>query len=152
MIFREATEQDLHAIVELLADDTLGATREKLTNPLPVEYTTAFQELTDQIGNHLIVASAPDGSIKGCLQLTITPGIARMGAKRATIEGVRVSRDERNTGLGTKLFEYAIEEAKKAGCQLVQLTTDKARPDAHRFYERLSFEASHVGMKLKLED
>ena len=150
-MFRDATEQDLYAVVALLADDVLGAERETLSDPLPLEYIQAFQELMAQIGNRLIVAVDPGGAIKGCLQLTMIPGIARRGAKRATIEGVRVSRDQRSTGLGTRLFEYAIEEARKAGCQLVQLTTDKARPDAHRFYERLRFEPSHVGMKLTLD-
>lgn len=150
MKFRDATENDLYDIVALLADDVLGEQRELLRDPLPKEYLTAFNALTQQIGNRLIVAVDNSGDIKGCLQLTITAGIARRGATRATIEGVRVSSDERGTGLGAALFEYAIEEARKSRCSLVQLTTDRERPDAHRFYERLGFEPSHIGMKLKL--
>ena len=149
--FRDAAEEDLYAIVSLLADDELGSKRERLSDPLPEEYLIAFREITAQIGNRMIVAVDETDTVKACLQLTYTPGLARMGAKRATIEGVRVSADERNTGLGTKLFEYAISEASKANCQLVQLTTDKERPDAHRFYERLGFKPTHEGMKLNLK-
>lgn len=150
MIFREAQEPDLHDIVALLADDILGAQRENHTHPVAQEYVDAFHALTRQDGNRLIVAVDEQGDIKGCLQLTITAGLARRGMARTTIEGVRVSADQRGSGLGTALFEYAIAEARKANCGLVQLTTDKTRPDAHRFYERLGFEPSHVGMKLKL--
>lgn len=150
MKFRDAVENDLYDIVALLADDVLGAEREKLTDPLPKEYLNAFNLLEQQSGNRLIVAVNDSGDIKGCLQLTVTAGIARRGAVRATIEGVRVSSGERGTGLGAALFEYAIEQARESGCGLVQLTTDRGRPDAHRFYERLGFEPSHIGMKLKL--
>ncbi len=149
MRFRDAQREDLDAIVALLADDELGRVRENLETPLPQVYLTAFDELTAQAGNRLIVA-VEDDEIIGCLQLTFTAGIARQGLKRATIEGVRVSRDVRGSGIGQKLFEYAIEEARRGGCGMVQLTTDKVRPDTHRFYEALGFEPSHVGMKLML--
>lgn len=151
MIFRDATEADLPAIVALLADDALGATREQLADPLPEPYVTVFRALTAQQGNHLIVSCDDQHTVLACLQLVITPGIARMGATRATIEGVRVRADQRGTGLGKRLVEYAINEVRKAGCQIVQLTTDKQRPDAHRFYEALGFQPSHIGMKLILD-
>lgn len=151
MNFRDATEEDLYAIVSLLADDELGSKREGLSDPLPEEYFIAFREITAQTGNRLIVAVDETEKVTACLQLTYTPGLARRGAKRATIEGVRVSAEERRTGLGTKLFEYAITEAREANCQLVQLTTDKERPEAHRFYARLGFRPTHEGMKLNLK-
>lgn len=150
MKFREARREDLPAVVALLADDPLGATREKFEDPLPAEYTDAFEAMQRQGGNRLIVVEGAGGDILGFLQLTFTPGIARLGMTRATIEGVRVAAGQRGEGLGEKLFLYAIDEARMAGCGLVQLTTDVSRPDAHRFYEKLGFEASHTGMKLKL--
>ena len=150
MKFRDAIADDLYDVVGLLADDMLGAAREQHEQPLPAAYSDAFEDLTKQSGNRLIVAVDEDGAIKGCLQLTITAGIARQGARRATIEGVRVASDLRGTGLGTELFEFAIAEARKAHCALIQLTTARTRPDAHRFYEGLGFEASHIGMKLHL--
>ena len=150
MEFRDAVEGDLYAVVGLLADDILGAERERHADPLPDEYLEAFARMKAYGGNRLIVAVDEAGAIKGCLQLTITPGLARRGAIRATIEGVRVAASERGAGLGAALLNFAIEEARRANCALVQLTTDKARPDAARFYERLGFEASHVGMKLRL--
>ncbi|MHA7899440.1 MAG: GNAT family N-acetyltransferase [Henriciella sp.] len=151
MIFRDAELADLYGIVALLADDVLGRQREKLSDPLPEGYIDAFRALQEQAGNHLIVGIDDDGEVKACLQITMVPGIARLGAKRATIEGVRVSADHRNAGLGQRLFEHAIDLARKADCQLVQLTTDKTRPDAARFYERLGFTATHEGMKLVLD-
>ncbi|MEL6871073.1 MAG: GNAT family N-acetyltransferase [Pseudomonadota bacterium] len=152
MQFRDATEQDLAAIVALLADDILGAQRELVAEPLPNEYAAAFQELSQQAGNRLIVAEDEAQRIVGCLQLTITPGIARRGAKRATIEGVRVAANTRGSGLGAQIIKYAIDQARCANCHLVQLTTDKTRPDAHRFYENLGFLPSHIGMKLNLSE
>ncbi|MDJ0920107.1 MAG: GNAT family N-acetyltransferase [Henriciella sp.] len=150
MIFRDAIRDDLPAIVQMLADDRLGATRETFADPLPDAYATAFDDICDQTGNRLIVAVDEYDRVSACLQLTFIPGIARRGMKRGLIEGVRVRRDLRGTNIGTRLFEYAIEAARTAGCGLVQLTTDKQRPDAHSFYEKLGFEASHTGMKLIL--
>ena len=148
--FRDATEADLPAIVRLLADDDLGATREQLADPLPPAYLEAFDAMQAQGGNHCIVAEA-DGKIAGCLQLTVIPGLSRQGMRRAQIEGVRVDRRFRERGIGEALFRHAIARARAAGCGLVQLTTDKARPGALRFYEGLGFAASHEGMKLVLE-
>ena len=150
MQFRDAQKNDLPAIVAMLADDDLGATRERNEVPLPTQYIDAFENIIAQTGNRLIVAIDTNNIVAGCLQLTITPGLARLGMSRATIEGVRIRSDLRSTGLGEKLFQYAIDQARNAGCGLVQLTTDRTRVDAHRFYERLGFEASHTGMKLIL--
>jgi GNAT superfamily N-acetyltransferase len=150
MKFRTATLDDLLPIVKLLADDPLGAAREHYENPLPSEYVEAFHAITQQPGNQVIVAVDDENTVCGCLQLTITPGLARKGMSRATIEGVRIGRAHRGSGLGARLVAFAIEEARTAKCGLVQLTTDRARSDAHRFYERLGFEPSHIGMKLML--
>jgi ribosomal protein S18 acetylase RimI-like enzyme len=149
MEFRNAVAGDLPAIVNLLADDALGQTRERAEDPLPQEYRDAFAAMGRQAGNTLIVA-VEDGAVVGCLQLTLIAGISRLGMTRAQIEGVRVDRRYRGQGLGEALFRHAIERARQQGCGLVQLTTDRTRADAQRFYERLGFEASHLGMKLDL--
>jgi ribosomal protein S18 acetylase RimI-like enzyme len=149
MIIRRATQADLEAIVRLLADDPLGAAREQYAVPLPVAYRTAFAAMQAQPGNELLVAVL-DGEVAGCLQLTVIPGISRLGGSRAQIEGVRVATAHRGAGIGEALVHDAIERARDAGCALVQLTTDSTRVDARRFYERLGFEATHVGMKLRL--
>lgn len=150
MHIRDATIDDLDAVVALLADDPLGAAHEQYETPLPAVYVKAFQEITNQPSDRLLVAVDQDDTVTACLQLTITPGISHKGMKRATVEGVRVKRDLRSAGLGKKLLEYAIEEARAAGCGLVQLSSSRTRSGAQRFYEGLGFEASHVGMKLKL--
>ncbi|MFF2484260.1 GNAT family N-acetyltransferase [Paenibacillus sp. NPDC058071] len=150
MHFRKAQQSDLPAIVRLLADDELGSQRERFEDPLPVEYREAFAEMEAQNGNYIVLAIENDAVI-GCLQLMIIPGLARLGMKRAQIEGVRVDRSYRGKGVGEALFQEAIALAKTAECGLVQLTTDKHRGDAHRFYERLGFTASHEGMKLILK-
>lgn len=147
--FRPATEQDLPAIVALLADDALGATRECNASPLPASYRTAFAAIDADPHNELVVACRGD-AVVGVLQLTLIPYLTYQGSWRALIEGVRVAASERGHGVGQALFEWAIERARARGCGLVQLTTDKARPDALRFYERLGFVASHEGMKLHL--
>lgn len=147
--FRPATAQDLPTIVALLADDTLGATRERNENPLPTSYRDAFSAIDADPHNELVVACR-DESVVGVLQLTFIPYLTYQGSWRALIEGVRVAATERGQGVGQALFEWAIERARDQGCRLIQLTTDKARPDALRFYERLGFTASHEGMKLHL--
>ena len=149
MDFRNAFKSDLDAIVFLLSDDPLGAKRENYTQPLPEEYGLAFERIQQQEGNSIIVA-VENSEVIGCLQLTIIPGLARLGMTRAQIEGVRVAEKYRGQKVGEKLFLHAIQIAKAKGCGLVQLTTDKERNDAHRFYDRLGFVASHVGMKLHL--
>ncbi len=145
-MIREAHEADLPAIERLLADDVLGAARESPGDPA---YAAAFAAMAAQGGNVLLVAEQ-DGRIVACLQLTLIPGLSRRGTLRAQIEGVRVATDARGVGLGDALVQHAITRARAAGAGLVQLTTDRSRTDAQRFYERLGFEASHAGMKLIL--
>jgi len=149
MEFRTASASDLAAIVKLLADDPLGATRERDEHPVARAYVDAFAAVERQEGNSIMVA-VEDDAIVGCLQLTIIPGLSRNGMARGQIESVRVASSHRSRGLGEALFRHAIERAREAGCGLVQLTTDRSRADALRFYERLGFEATHLGMKLDL--
>lgn len=149
MEFRKANKNDLYSIVRLLADDELGSQRERFESPLPSVYYEAFDALESQTGNEIILALENEKVI-GCLQMTIIPGLARQGMERAQIEGVRVDRDYRKKKIGVKLFKEAIAIAKSQECGLVQLTTDKQRGDAHRFYDKLGFSASHEGMKLIL--
>ena len=144
--FREAREEDLVAIVALLADDGLGRRRERPGDPA---YADAFRRMAAQPGNVCLVAEEGH-EILGCLQLTIIHGLSRTGMSRAQIEGVRVAALRRGTGLGRRMIEEAVARARAAGCGLVQLTTDRQREDAHRFYEELGFVASHLGMKLEL--
>lgn len=146
--FRDACEDDLPAIVAMLADDDLGRGREQTAGPLSSEYKQAFAEI--QNANNRIVVAVQENNVVGCLQLTIIPGLSRKGAKRALLEGVRVSSSARGQGIGEQLVGFAIEEAKKAGCRLVQLTSDKRRKRAHAFYERLGFANSHEGFKREL--
>lgn len=149
ILIRKAIETDLPDIVSLLADDELGANRERSDLPLASQYLDAFAEMERQSGNDLLVATLGD-ELVGCLQLTIIPGISRLGSKRAQIEGVRVSRHHRSEGVGETLVRDAIGRARRSGCSLVQLTTDRSRSDAQRFYEKLGFAPSHIGMKLAL--
>ncbi|MET8943194.1 GNAT family N-acetyltransferase [Streptomyces sp. NPDC004542] len=144
---RAAMAEDVPAIVGMLADDPLGAQRESPDDLAP--YLTALQRLDADPNQHLVVAER-EGRVVGTLQLTIVPGLSRRGATRSIIEAVRVRADERGSGLGTRLIEWAIGESRRLGCQLVQLTSDRTRTDAHRFYDRLGFTASHMGFKLSL--
>ncbi|MFD5582290.1 MULTISPECIES: GNAT family N-acetyltransferase [unclassified Streptomyces] len=144
---RPAVPDDVPAIVGMLADDPLGAQRESPDDLEP--YLTAFERITTDPNQRLVVA-VREGRVVGTLQLTIIPGLSRRGATRSIIEAVRIHADERGGGLGTRFIEWAVEESRRLGCQLVQLTSDKSRTDAHRFYERLGFEASHLGFKLSL--
>lgn len=152
---RPATAADLPAIVALLADDPLGRARERPGPPIDPAYARAFKDIADDPNQRLVVLSAgltdpTPGRILGCLQLTIIPGLSRLGMTRAQVESVRVAADRRTDGLGRRLLIWAIETAAAEGCGLVQLTTDKSRPDALRFYESLGFEASHEGLKRSL--
>ncbi|MEU0879142.1 GNAT family N-acetyltransferase [Lentzea sp. NPDC005914] len=130
----------------MLADDPLGAKREKPGDPA---YLRAFEVIDADPHQYLAVAES-GAEVVGTLQLTFTYGLSRLGMTRATVEAVRVRSDQRGNGLGERLVTWAIDEARARGCGLVQLTTDASRTDAHRFYERLGFTASHVGMKLAL--
>jgi GNAT superfamily N-acetyltransferase len=147
LAIRPAVHADLPAIVAMLADDPLGALRESPDDLTP--YTDAFDRLDGDPHQHVVVAVRAD-RIVGTLQLTIIPGLSRRGMTRSVIEGVRVHSDERGSGLGTQLIEWAVETSRAQGCGLVQLTSDVTRTDAHRFYERLGFEPSHLGFKLSL--
>ncbi|MEU3662595.1 GNAT family N-acetyltransferase [Streptomyces sp. NPDC032940] len=144
---RRTTEDDIPAIVAMLADDPLGARRESPDDLSP--YLAAFERLRADPQQQLVVAVRED-RVVGTLQLTVVPGLSRRGATRSIIEGVRIHADERSSGLGTQLIEWAVAESRRQGCHLVQLTSDKTRTDAHRFYERLGFSASHTGFKLEL--
>ncbi|MGW3203742.1 GNAT family N-acetyltransferase [Streptomyces sp. NPDC001135] len=144
---RRATVADLPAIVAMLADDPLGAQRESPDDMSP--YRTALERLDADPNQHLVVAVREDRVI-GTLQLTIIPGLSHKGATRALIEAVRIHTDERGSGLGSLLVEWAIDTSRRLNCRMVQLTSDKTRTDAHRFYERLGFSATHEGFKLRL--
>ncbi|XKK64250.1 GNAT family N-acetyltransferase [Streptomyces sp. ARC32] len=144
---RPTTAEDIPAVVAMLADDPLGAQRESPGDLGP--YMAAFERLRTDPNQHLVVA-VREGRVVGTLQLTIVPGLSRRGATRSIVEGVRVHGDERGSGLGTRLIEWSIDESRRQGCHLVQLTSDQTRTDAHRFYERLGFSASHTGFKLQL--
>jgi ribosomal protein S18 acetylase RimI-like enzyme len=150
MIVRDAKRADVPAIVAMLADDTLGRSRERLEDPLPQPYWDAFAAIEADPNNRLLIAEI-DGAVAGCLQLTFIPGLSRLGAERAQIESVRIAAAHRGGGLGRKLIEAAIAEARRHGSTIVQLTTDKTRADARHFYEGLGFAASHEGMKLSLD-
>jgi ribosomal protein S18 acetylase RimI-like enzyme len=135
---REAREADLPAIVAMLADDALGKTRERYEEPLPEAYRAAFRAIQAQAGNAVLVTER-EGRVVGCLQLTVIPGLTRLGMNRAQIEGVRVASSERGRRIGERLVEQAIERSRQAGCGLVQLTTHASRADAHRFTSGSAF-------------
>jgi GNAT superfamily N-acetyltransferase len=144
---RKARRDDVGAIVRMLADDQLGASRDDPEDLQP--YLRAFDEIDADANQLLMVAACGDKPI-GTLQLTIIPGLARRGALRGQIEAVRIHADHRGSGLGADLLHWAIDESRRRGCALVQLTSDVSRTAAHRFYERLGFEPTHTGFKLKL--
>ncbi|WP_088158240.1 GNAT family N-acetyltransferase [Achromobacter xylosoxidans] len=149
LVFRRARLGDLPGIVALLADDELGATRENPALPLDPRYAAAFAAI-GQDSNQFLAVVEQDSNLVGCLQLSFIPGLSRLGQWRGQIESVRIASSSRGAGLGRRMFEWAIEQCRIQGCSLVQLTTDRARPDARRFYESLGFKASHDGMKLSL--
>ncbi|WP_419996504.1 GNAT family N-acetyltransferase [Streptomyces boninensis] len=144
---RPATRADIPDIVAMLAYDPIAAQRESPDDLTP--YNTAFDRLADDPNQHLVVA-VRDGRTVGTLQLTIIPGLSRQGTIRSIVEAVRIHHTERGSGLGTELMEWAEQESRRLGCALVQLTSDARREDAHRFYERLGYEATHVGFKKQL--
>jgi len=147
--YRRATAADVGAIVAMLADDLLGASRENAASAVDDCYRAAFEEI-DVDPNQFLCVVEDGPRIVGTLQLTFIPGLSRNGAKRGQIEAVRIVSDRRGGKLGEAMFAWAIRECRERGCSLVQLTTDKARPDAHRFYDRLGFEPTHIGYKLEI--
>ena len=147
LIFRQATEADLNRLIKMLSDDPLGSTREDNSEPLNQNYLIAFQEIDRDPNNELIVVES-NAEIIGMLQLTFIPYLTYTGSWRCLIEGVRIHPDYRGQGLGTTLFEWAIARAKQKRCKILQHTSDKKRPAALAFYEKLGFKATHEGFKL----
>ncbi|MVW73174.1 MULTISPECIES: GNAT family N-acetyltransferase [unclassified Bordetella] len=147
--FRRARRDDLDTLVTLLADDVLGREREDASMPAVSCYVLAFEAI-DRDPNQFLAVAERYGHIIGCLQLSFIPGLSRRGLWRGQIESVRIASGERGSGIGRLMFEWAIAQCRERGCGLVQLTTDKKRGDARRFYESLGFTASHEGMKLEL--
>jgi GNAT superfamily N-acetyltransferase len=149
-IFRSATRADLSSIVRLLADDEMGSMRERYEDPLPEAYVSAFEQI-DKDSNHELIVAELNGEIIGTLQLMFLPSISVQGGLRAQVESVRVDKKYRGRGIGSELMKWTIERVKEHGAHVVQLTTHRSRDDAHRFYERLGFSGSHLGMKLSLK-
>ena len=148
-VFRRARRDDVPAIIAMLADDALGMSRERPGLPLEQSYLDAFAAI-DASPHQLLAVAERDGIVIGSLQLTFIPGLSRRGSWRCLVEAVRVAAHLRGTGIGARFMHWAIEEARRRNCRMIQLTTDKSRHDAHRFYERLGFKATHQGMKLEL--
>jgi N-acetylglutamate synthase-like GNAT family acetyltransferase len=146
---RHARRDDVGVIVAMLADDPLGSARERLEDPLPASYFRAFDALERASHIQLVVAEDEDGAVIGCLQLCILPGLSSQGASRGLIEDVRVATHCRSRGVGEKIVQWAVAEARAKGCVLVELLTHSTRVDAQRFYARLGFQPSHVGMTLR---
>lgn len=149
LIYRRATEADVPAIVALLADDVLGASREAVGAESTAKYLSAFGAI-DADANQFLLVVESRSQIVGTLQLTFIAGLSRGGLKRGLIEAVRISRDRRGEKIGEAMIAWAIEKCRHERCGIVQLTTDKSRTDAHRFYDRLGFEPSHIGYKMML--
>ena len=145
---RPARREDVAAIVTMLADDRLGSARERVEDPLPASYYEAFARVERDQNIQLVVAES-EGRVVGCLQLAILPGLSSQGGLRGLLEDVRVASDCRSRGIGEKLVQWAVTEAKARGCNLVELLTHQTRTDAQRFYKRLGFTASHVGMTVR---
>jgi ribosomal protein S18 acetylase RimI-like enzyme len=146
---RRARRDDVGIIVAMLADDPLGSARERIEQPLPASYFRAFEALENDPNIQLVVAEEKDGAVVGCLQLCILPGLSSQGASRGVLEDVRVAAHCRSRGIGESLVQWAVTEARGRGCKLVELLTHHTRVDAQRFYKRLGFQPSHVGMTLR---
>ncbi len=147
MIFRKATKSDVFGIVKMIANDKLGKLREDFKEPIPDKYYLAFENIQNDPNQELIVIENEQGALIGTLQLSFIQYLTYQGGIRAQIEAVRIREDQRGKRIGEKLFNWAIERAKERGAHLIQLTTDKKRPEALKFYEKLGFQASHEGMK-----
>ena len=145
---RRARREDVAAIVAMLADDHLGRARERVEDPLPAAYYEAFARV-EQDPNLTLVVAESEGRVVGCLQLAVLAGISSQGGVRGLLEDVRVASDCRSRGIGEQLVQWAVTEAKARGCNLVELLTHQRRVDAQRFYKRLGFKASHVGMTVR---
>jgi GNAT superfamily N-acetyltransferase len=150
LIFRPAKREDLPSIVRLLAEDELGSQRERFENPLPESYYEAFEQIGND-SNHELTVAELSGNVVGTLHLAFLPSISYQGGLRAQVESVRVDERFRGRGIGGEMVRWVIERARRRDAHLIQLTTHRSREDAHRFYERLGFTKSHVGMKLSLK-
>lgn len=146
---RPARREDVAVIVAMLADDALGGARERIEDPLPSSYYKAFETVARDPNIRLVVAEDGEGNVVGCLQLCILPGLSSQGASRGLIEDVRAAGQLRGRGIGEQLVQWALTEARANGCRLVELLTHHTRVDAQRFYERLGFARSHVGMTIR---
>jgi ribosomal protein S18 acetylase RimI-like enzyme len=146
---RRARRDDVGAMVRMLADDPLGSARERIEDPLPPSYFRAFEAVEHASHIQLMVAEDGDGTVVGCLQLCVLPGISSQGASRGLIEDVRVASHCRSLGIGGQMLQWAIAESRAKGCKLVELLTHHTRVDAQRFYTRLGFQSSHIGMTLR---
>jgi ribosomal protein S18 acetylase RimI-like enzyme len=146
---RRARRDNVPAIIAMLADDKLGSARERVEDPLPPSYYRAFETVDRDPNIQLVVAEDGEGVVVGCLQLCVLPGLSSQGASRGLIEDVRVASQCRSRGIGEQLVQWAIGEARARGCKLVELLTHNSRVDAQRFYERLGFQRSHVGMTVR---
>ena len=151
MKFRRAIKKDVFVIVKMIADDELGKTREDFRKHLPSTYYEAFDTINNDPNQELIVLEDAKEEVIGTMQLSFLQYLTYQGGIRAQIEAVRIRKDQRGKGVGERMFQWAIERAKERGAHLIQLTTDKKRPDALRFYENLGFKASHEGMKLHIK-
>ena len=146
---RRTRVEDVGVIVAMLADDPLGGPRERIEYPVPQSYFAAFERLSCDPNIVLVVAEDGEGAVVGCLQLCILPGLSSQGASRGLIEDVRVATHCRSRGIGEQMVQWAVAEARARGCKLVELLTHHTRIDAQRFYERLGFARSHVGMTVR---
>lgn len=150
ILFRSARREDLPSIVRMLADDHLGSQRERFQDPLPESYYSAFEQI-DNDPNHELIVAEREGEVIGTLHLMFLPSVSFQGGLRAQVESVRVDKRFQSQGIGSEMMKWAVERAKQRGAHVVQLTTHKSRLEAHRFYERLGFKGSHIGMKLSLK-
>ncbi len=150
LYFRKATREDVYSIVQLLSDDPLGRLRENFIDPLPESYYVAFEKINLDNNQDLMLVENREGEIIGTLQLSFIPYLTYQGGIRAQIEAVRIHKKYRGQGFGKQFFQWAIQRSKERGAHVLQLTTDKKRPEAIKFYEKLGFVASHEGMKLHL--
>lgn len=146
---RPARRDDVAVIVAMLADDHLGAARERVEDPLPQSYYAAFETILNAPHLQMVVAEEAGGRVVGCLQFAVLPGLSSQGSSRGIIEDVRVARDCRSRGIGEQMVRWAIGQARAQGCGLVELFTHQSRTDAQRFYKRLGFQPSHVGMTMR---
>lgn len=147
--FREAEKNEISTLVKMFADDKLGSQREDVSEPVNERYIAAFNQIQNDPNNEIIVAIHKN-EIVGMMQLTYIPSLSHIGSKRCIVGGVRVQSPYRGQGLGTKIINWGIQKAESIGCEMVQITSDKQRPEAIRFYEKLGFKATHEGLRLKL--